>query len=49
LVDDQIEVYTDPDPAVGYRSRVDYRPGDEVPVVIDGQEIGRIAAAELLP
>ena len=25
-----------------------YHPGDEVPVVIDGQEVGRIAAGEIL-
>ena len=45
----ELEVYTDPDPAVGYRSRVDYRPGQDVPVIIDGQEVGRIPVAELLP
>jgi Uma2 family endonuclease len=49
LVNDQVEFYTDPDPAVGYRSRVDYRPGDEVPVAIDGREVGRIAVTDLLP
>jgi Uma2 family endonuclease len=45
----QLEVYTDPDPAGGYRSRVDYRPGQDVPVIIDGQEVGRIAVMDLLP
>ncbi len=45
----QLEVYTDPDPAGAYRSRLDYRPGDDVPVVIDGREVGRIAVADLLP
>lgn len=49
LVRRQIEVYTDPDPAGGYRSRVDYRPGQDVPVIIDGQKVGRIAVADLLP
>jgi Uma2 family endonuclease len=49
LRDGQVEVYTDPDPAGGYRSRVDYQPGQDVPVVIDGQEVGRIAVADLLP
>ena len=49
LRDSQVEVYTDPDPAGGYRSRVDYRPGDDVPVVIDGQVVGRIAVTDLLP
>jgi Uma2 family endonuclease len=47
--DDQVEVYTDPDLAGGYRSHVDYRPGQNVPVVIDGQEVAQFAAAELLP
>jgi Uma2 family endonuclease len=55
LRDHQIELYTDPDPGPhvsgvgGYRSRVDYQPGDEVPVEIDGREVGRIAVADLLP
>ena len=49
LVDRQVEVYTVPNPAGGYRSRVDYQPGDDVPVVINGQEVGRIAVTELLP
>jgi Uma2 family endonuclease len=55
LRDRQVEVYTDPDPGPhvsgvgGYRSRVDYQPGQDVPVVIDGQEVGRIAVADLLP
>jgi Uma2 family endonuclease len=49
LVDHQVEVYTDPDPAGGYRSRVDYRLGDDVPVVIGGLVIGQIAVADLLP
>ena len=49
LVDQWIETYTSPDPTSGYQSRVDYRPGEEIPVVIDGQEVGRIAVTELLP
>jgi Uma2 family endonuclease len=49
LRDNQVEVYADPDPAGGYRSRVDYRPGQDVPLVIDGHEVGRIPAADLLP
>ncbi len=45
-----VEVYTEPDQATGrYRSRVDMRPGDDVSVVIDGREVGRIAVADLLP
>jgi len=45
-----VEVYTDPDASAGqYRSRADLYPGDEVPVVIDGRGIGRVAVADLLP
>jgi Uma2 family endonuclease len=52
VVDSQIEVHTDPtgsDPLPCYRTCVEYRNEDEVPVVIDGQEIGRIAAKDVLP
>ena len=52
LVDQQVEVYTDPTgPAAtpGYRQLQAYGPGDFVPLIIGGQEIGRIAARELLP
>jgi Uma2 family endonuclease len=50
LRDSRIEVYTDPDPATGtYRKQVDYLLGQDLPVVIDGQEVGRIAVANLLP
>src|SRR5262249_30174323 len=48
LVDRQIEVYTNPGPA-GYASRVDFRPGQEVPVVIGGIEVGRIHVDAILP
>jgi Uma2 family endonuclease len=45
-----IEVHTDPDQAAGrYRSRVDKQSGDDIPVVIDGREVGRFAVALLLP
>ncbi len=52
LVDRQVEVYTDPtgpDPAPTYRTRRIYRPGDLVPFVVDGRELGPIPAQELLP
>jgi Uma2 family endonuclease len=48
LVDRRVEVYTDPGPA-GYGSRVDFSPGQEVPVVIVGVEVGRVPVADLLP
>jgi Uma2 family endonuclease len=48
LVDRQVEVYSNAGPD-GYRSRVDYKPGERVPVVIDGRQIGEIAVDDLLP
>jgi Uma2 family endonuclease len=48
LVDRQVEVYTDPGPA-GYASRKDYSPGQQVPVVIVGQQVGQIAVDDILP
>jgi Uma2 family endonuclease len=45
----QVELYSDPDQTAGqYRSRLDLRVGDEVPVVIHGREVARIAVADLL-
>ena len=50
LVDFQVEVYTDPDPAQGrYSNRADFRPGQDLPVIIDGCQVGTIAVADLLP
>jgi Uma2 family endonuclease len=52
LSDRQIEVYTDPTgPArkPDYRQRQDYGPDDQVPVVLDGKEVGRIPVRDLLP
>jgi Uma2 family endonuclease len=50
LIESQIEVYTDPDPVLGqYVSRTDYRRGQDLPVIIDGRQVGTIAVAELLP
>jgi Uma2 family endonuclease len=52
LVDRQIEVYTDPDPAADppeYRTRTDYRPGQDVPVVLDGAAVAAVPVVELLP
>jgi Uma2 family endonuclease len=48
LVHRQVEVYADPGPA-GYRSTAVYTEGQAVPVVIDGQMLGQIAVADLLP
>ena len=52
LVERQIEVYTDPDPAAtppAYRTRTDYRPGQDVPITLDGQVVASIPAADLIP
>lgn len=52
LIDSQVEVYTDP---TGPGAQPEYRNcqifghDDEVPLVLDGQEVGRIAVRELLP
>jgi hypothetical protein len=48
VVDRKVEVYSDP-ASDGYRSRSDYAAGDNVPVVIDGVEIAKIAVDYLMP
>jgi Uma2 family endonuclease len=47
LVDRQVEVYTDPAPD-GYRSSQVFTAGQNVPVVIDGQQIGQVAVDDIL-
>ena len=52
LVENQIEVYTDPTGPIqtpNYRQRQNYGPSDIIPVIIEGQEVGRLAVQELLP
>ena len=50
LIDRVVEVYTGPDPAAGrYGNHALYPDGQTVPVEIDGQVIGKIAVADLLP
>jgi Uma2 family endonuclease len=52
LQDTLVEVYTDPsgpDPDPCYRQRRDYGITEEVPLVLDGQEVGRIPVRDLLP
>jgi hypothetical protein len=48
LIDRQVEVYTNPN-ADSYSWCVIFKPGQSVPVVIDGVEVGQIAVAEILP
>jgi Uma2 family endonuclease len=48
----RLEVYTDPtgpDPAPDYRSRAEYGPDDEVPIVLDGREVARVFVRDFLP
>src|SRR5205814_1210290 len=52
LVDRCIEAYTDPSGPLDepdYRQRRIYGPEDEIPVVLDGNEAGRLSVQELLP
>ncbi len=48
LVHRRVEVHTDPGPG-GYQSRQVFAPGQEISVIIDGAEAGRIAVADILP
>jgi Uma2 family endonuclease len=48
LVDRQVEVYSNPR-AGKYRSGQVFKPGQEVPVVIERVRVGRIAVADILP
>lgn len=52
LVDRQIEVFTrpsGPSDRPDYATRQVFLPGDQVPVVLDGNELGRIAVQDVLP
>lgn len=47
----RIEVYSSPTGrgrAAQYRERKDYGPDDEVPVIVDGREVGRIKVSEIV-
>jgi len=48
LVDEQVEVYTDPVGAT-YTKRTVFTRGEQVPVVIDGKVVGQIAVSDILP
>jgi Uma2 family endonuclease len=50
-VHNQVEVYTGPrgGRAPAYRQRRDYGPDDEIPLVLEGQEITRLRVRDLLP
>lgn len=49
LVDRQVEVHADPDPAGGYRAKAVFQPHEEIPVALDGVEVGRVSVLDLLP
>jgi Uma2 family endonuclease len=52
LVENQIEVYTDPSGPTenpDYRKRQDYQIKDSVPLIIEGKEIAQVPVRELLP
>jgi Uma2 family endonuclease len=49
LVARQVEVYTRPDKEGRYRSRKNYKPGQQVPVVIAGQPLPPIAVDDIMP
>jgi Uma2 family endonuclease len=44
----RVEVYTDPTPE-GYGSRREYHAGESILVVLDGEQIGRVAVNDILP
>jgi Uma2 family endonuclease len=48
LIDRQIEVYTEPAES-GYRAREDHSQGSQVPVILDGLDLGTLPVDELLP
>jgi Uma2 family endonuclease len=48
LVDRQVEVYTQPSND-GYQSRQDFTSGQDVPVAIEGREVGRIPVSDIIP
>jgi hypothetical protein len=51
VVDKQIEVYTDPDQSAKppvYRTRTDYKPGTDVPIVLDGRTAGTVPVSDLI-
>lgn len=52
LVDRRVEVYTQPSgptAAPSYAAAVAYQPGDDVPLVLDGNTVASVPVADLLP
>lgn len=51
VADKMVEVYSDPESTgnpPGYRVRRDYRPSEDVPVVLDGQVVAAVSVSERL-
>jgi Uma2 family endonuclease len=51
VVDRQLEVYTHPDPTAdppAYATRTDYKPGESVPIVLDGHQAATVPVSELI-
>ncbi len=49
LPERQLEAYSQPSEEAAYRQRRVYRESEAVPVVIGGQEVGRIVVGDMLP
>jgi Uma2 family endonuclease len=49
LVDRKVEVYSRPSKKGSYRTHKEYLPGQQVPVIIGGQQLQPIAVDEILP
>ncbi len=52
LVDRIVEVYSEPNPSKSppaYETRTDFKPGDRLPIALDGKLIGTINVSDLLP
>jgi hypothetical protein len=47
LAERQVEIYTNPAPG-GYLSRADFKPGQDLPLIIDGQALEPIAVIDVL-
>lgn len=52
LIDMVVEVYSEPTTSAGvstFAHATIYRPGDSIPVALDGVEVGQVAVSEILP
>jgi Uma2 family endonuclease len=52
LIDRQVEVYTipsGPETKPDYAQRQDYKEGDAIPFILDGNQIGHVSVSDILP